>query len=238
MYNTFDHKLFNEGDKSIVYNEAYKACVIENEKRNQQMIINPTIEMINEGRHVLVLIQYIEHGHILKQMLMNSGVKLENIRFIWGETSDKLRHSAIDEFRKGDFQVMIGSTIFDAGVNIPVISGVVLAGAGRSDITLIQRIGRGARTCEYGDVLGYLPEFLQKDHGQKITKIYDVMDANVKFFSKQSRHRYINACGEFGKTRVHISGISERAPTKLSRETIDGMDAVAAKFKMMMEMKD
>lgn len=233
-YNTFDHKLFNERDANISYNEAYRSCVLENEKRNQEMIINPTIDMIKEGRHVLILIQYIEHGHILKQMLINSGVSPDNIRFVWGDTPKAIRHSAISEFRKGDFQVMIGSTIFDAGVNIPVISGVVLGGAGNSDITLIQRIGRGARNADYEELIGYLPEFMKDGDGQKVTKVYDVMDANVKFFAKQSRHRYQNACDEFGKDRVHIKGTSERPPSKMSRESIDGMAAAAAKFKMMM----
>ena len=237
-YNTFDHGLFNEDDRNIIYAEAYRACIVENAKRNQKVIVDPTIQMINEGRHVLVLIQLIDHGHILRNMFMEAGIDPKNIRFVWGDTPDKLRKSAIAEFRKGNFQVMIGSTIFDAGVNIPVISGVVLAGAGNSDITLIQRIGRGARNCDYEDVLGELPEFMQEADGKKITKVFDVMDANVKFFGKQSRNRYNNACDEFGKDRVHIAGSAERPATKLSKEFVDEFQSQAAKLRMMMGMSD
>jgi superfamily II DNA or RNA helicase len=238
-YNVFDHGLFNEDDSNIIYAEAYRACILENEKRNRQVVVDPAIQMVNEGRHVLILIQYIDHGHILKNMLMEAGIEPQNIRFIWGETPDKIRKSAIAEFRKGDFQVMIGSTIFDAGVNIPVISGVILAGAGNSDITLIQRIGRGARNCDYEDVLGYLPEFMQEAEGQKKkTKIFDVMDANIKFFGRQARNRYNNACDEFGKDRVHIAGSAERPPTKLSKDFVDEFQVQAAKMRMMLGMED
>ena len=234
-YNVFDHKMYNEHDNDIVYQEAYKTCIMENDKRNLECIVKPTLEMVKEGRHVLVLIQYIDHGHILKKMFLDNGISPDNIRFIWGDTPNKLRHSAIAEFRKGDFQIMIGSTIFDAGVNIPVISGVVLGGAGNSDITLIQRIGRGARTCEYEDVLGYLPEFMQEAHGEKVTKVYDVYDTNVKFFTKQSKNRYNNACDEFGADRVHIIGeIGKQRGRKSQKMTDEEMDEAIERFNSML----
>lgn len=236
VYNAFDHAMYNEHDKAIEYSDAYKTCIMENKKRNMECIVKPTLEMLEEGRHVLVLIQYIDHGHIIKKMLIDNGVDADNIRFVWGETPAKIRQSAISEFRKGDFQVMIGSTIFDAGVNIPVISGVVLAGAGNSDITLIQRIGRGARTCEYEDVLGYLPAFLQKDDGKKITKVYDVYDTNVKFFTKQSKNRYNNASEEFGADRVHIHGdIGKRAGKRSENITEEDMDEMINRFNSMLD---
>lgn len=207
FYKPFDHGLYNEEDAAIQYSDAYTACIVENDERNK-ILVEPALEMVKEGRHVLVLIQMIDHGHVLKNKFIENGIDPDEIRFIWGETPDKIRKSAIDEFRKGDFKIMIGSTIFDAGVNIPIISGVVLGGAGNSDITLIQRIGRGARNCNYEDILGYMPEFMKAGHGKKVTKVYDILDLNVKFFSKQSKNRYRNAQEEFGADRVHVMGSS------------------------------
>jgi superfamily II DNA or RNA helicase len=238
FYQTYDHKIYNEHDADINYTEFYKTFIMENEERNRDFIVKPTLKMINEGRHVLVLIQFIDHGHILKEMFLKEGLDSNDVRFVWGDTPDKLRKSAINEFRKGDFKVMIGSTIFDAGVNIPVISGVVLGGAGNSDITLIQRIGRGARNCKYEDVLGYMPDFMKQNHGKKITEVYDIIDANIKFFHKQAINRYYNACEEFGKDRVFITGGDKsvlRKNTKQASQTMKELDQVDAQLKMLEE---
>jgi superfamily II DNA or RNA helicase len=240
-YMIYDQKMYNDYDADVNYNDMYKACITENEERNMNCVVKPAFDMLKEGRHVLILVQYIEHGHTLREMFIREGIDKDDIKFIWGDTPDKLRQSAIQEFRKGDFKIMIGSTIFDAGVNIPLISGVILAGAGNSDITLIQRIGRGARNCNYEDILGYLPEFMQKNHGKKITKVIDIMDTNTKFFYKQAKNRYYNACEEFGKSRVHIAGGGEdvlRRRTKQVTQTLKDIDQFSAQIQMLEEFKE
>jgi len=216
-YKTYDHKLFNEHDADINYLEMYKMCIVDNEDRNKKMVVEPALEMVNEGRHVLVLIQMIEHGAILEKMFLEAGLEPKDVRFVWGDTPDKMRVAAIKEFRKGEFKILIGSTIMDAGVNIPIISGVVLAGAGNSDITLVQRIGRGARNADYEKELGELPEFMVKSHGKKITKVYDVLDMNAKFFHRQSKNRFYNAREEFGQSRVRVVGDSTALVKKTKR---------------------
>lgn len=209
----FDHKLYNEKDDKLEYNKAYVEFIVLNDLRNAK-IVEYTHELVNEGRHVLVLIQFIEHGEILLDLLKKSGMAESDLRFIYGETSDKLRKKAISEFKKGDFKVLIGSTIFDAGVNIPIISGIVLAGAGNSDITLVQRIGRSVRNTDYEDILGYLPEFMLDNAGKKKAKVIDFFDANVKFFTNQAYNRFKNAKAEFGVSRVTREGKIEKPDVK------------------------
>jgi len=216
-YVCFDHKMHNEDDKDLEYNNLYETAIMQNEERNMKCVIEPTFEMLKEGRFVLVLIQRIDHGLILKDLFIKQGLDPDDIRFVWGETAEQARKMAISEFRKGEFKVLIGSTIFDAGVNIPLISGVVLAGAGNSEITLIQRIGRGARTCDYEKAIGYLPDFMKKESG-KVTKVYDVIDSHIKFFTKQSKNRYNIAKEEFGESRIHIVGGDKSAFRKYRPE--------------------
>jgi superfamily II DNA or RNA helicase len=216
-YKVFDHKLYNQGDTNIEYHEAYAEWIVENEERNQKMIIEPALEMVNEGRHVLVLFQFIAHGERLRDMLIENGLDENDVRFIYGETKNEVRKNAIKEFRKGKFKVLVGSTIFDAGVNIPIISGIVMAGAGNSEITLIQRIGRSVRNEDYEELLGYLPEFIEEDGGEKIAKVVDVYDTNVKFFENQARNRYNIAKREFGSKRVFLEGQIIR-PSKTSKK--------------------
>ena len=213
QYHIFDHGLYNDRDSDVQYQDAYSEWIVNNEKRNA-FIVNQVKSLLDEDRLTLLLINFIEHGHVLTEELVNAGIAREDIRFVYGETKDAVRTAAIKEFRKGEFKVLIGSTIFDAGVNIPSISGVVIAGAGNSDITLIQKIGRGARNVDFEKELGYIPEFMiGKD--KKVTKVVDIYDTNVKFFNKQAKNRFENASLEFGESRVKIiGGVGEVAKRK------------------------
>jgi superfamily II DNA or RNA helicase len=162
----------------------------------------------------------------------------KDIMFIWGDTPDKIRQETISRFKRGELKIVIGSTIFDAGVNVPVISGVVLAGAGNSDITLIQRIGRGTRNCDYEKILGYTPKFIANNNGKKVSKIYDVLDVNTKFFHKQAKNRYYNASQEFGASRVHVVGGDKsalRKQSKAGKQLAKEVDQFSAQLAMLNE---
>ena len=239
-YIPFDHKLYNESDQDVDYGDMYNFCVVENDERNRECIVKPTMEMLEEGRHVLVLIMRIEHGQVLHSMFMEAGLSPDEVKFVWGETSDKRRTEAIQDFRLGKIKVMIGSVIFDAGVNVPIISGVVLGGAGNSDITHIQRIGRGARTVDYEKVLGYTPAFMQ-GKSEKTTLVYDIIDQNTKFFKKQSLNRYYNARDEFGRNRVSIVGGDHNVLKKASKRTTENtkqVDQLSAQLEMLREFSE
>lgn len=226
-YHIYDHKMYNENDKDLNYTEMYNACIVNGEDRNN-FIVQKTFELLEEERQVLVLIQFIEHGHLLKEKFLEQGVDVDDIRFIWGDTPDKQRNEAIDGFRKNRYRILIGSTIADAGLNIPSIGGVVLCGAGNSDITHIQRIGRGSRTFDYEKNFGYLPKFVRDANGMKVTRVIDILDTNVAFFKRQAKNRYYNACEEFGAKRVHIVGGDRsvfRSAPKASKQKVSNEEA-------------
>lgn len=231
QYHVFDHGLHNEKDADVQYQEAYSEWIVFNEKRNK-FIIDKVNELVSEDRLTLLLINIIDHGFELIEALVNSGMKREDIRFVYGETKDAVRQQAIQEFRKGKFKVLIGSTIFDAGVNIPAISGVVIAGAGNSDITLIQKIGRGARTVDFEKELGYLPEFM-KGRTKKETKVVDIYDTNVKFFAKQAKNRFDNASTEFGESRVRIVGDMETVASLGRRSKTTSAQGAKAQMELL-----
>lgn len=239
-YHVFDHKLYNENDKDLNYAEMYAGCIVNNEQRNK-IIVNHVFDMLQEERQVLVLIQIIDHGHKLKEILLENGLDTDDIRFIWGDTPDKARTEAINGFRKGDYRVLIGSTVADAGLNIPSISGVILCGAGNSDITHIQRIGRGSRTFDYEKHFGYLPKFIRESNGVKVTRVIDILDTNVCFFKRQAKNRYYNACEEFGADRVHIVGGDRsvfRSAPKAAKTKVSTEEAEALNENMFAAFKD
>lgn len=234
QYWPFDHKLYNDNDNDLNYAETYSSCIVENEERNR-FIIERTLEMLDEERQVLVLIQFIEHGHILKDLFLQKGIELEDIRFVWGDTKDKARQEAISDFRAGKYKIFIGSTIADVGMNIASISGVVLAGAGNGEVTHIQRIGRGSRTFDYLGKWGYEPKFIKDNNGVKVTRIVDILDTNVAFFKRQSKNRFYTAAEEFGADRVHIVGADQsifrhRAKKKDNVSKVDDTGALSDMF--------
>lgn len=217
----FDHELYNEDDADLVYSDMYKDCIVYNDARND-MLCELADELVKEDRTVLMLVVAIDHGHILKDKLIKMGYRDDDIRMVWGDTPTKKRQAAIEDFRKGKFKILIGSTIFDAGANIPAISGLVLAGAGKADITLIQRIGRAARNCDYMKTLGRIPKFME-GVDKKCSVVYDVLDINAKFFRTQSRVRYYNARDEFGKDRVFLvdATTSDLRSPKKEKQDVD-----------------
>lgn len=220
-FNKFDHELYNDWDKGIPYHEAYAAFIVGNDERNQK-VVDLALSLVEEERPTLVFVTSIDHGHILKDMFIKSGLEPDDIRFIFGGSKNKDRKESISDFREGKFKVLIGSTIFDAGVNIPAIAGAVVAGAGNADITIIQKIGRAARNCDYEKILGYTPKFL-KDEGRKRSVIYDFLDVNVCYFRNQAKNRYYTLKKEYGADRVHFSNGAVlkdlRMPKKESTES-------------------
>lgn len=218
----YDHKLYNEDDANLEYQDIYKQCIVYNDERNT-LLCNLADSLVKEDRNVLMLIVSIDHGHLLYEKLLTMGYTPDDIRIVWGDTSQKVRQKAIDDFRSGKYKILIGSTIFDAGANIPSISGLILAGAGRADITLIQRIGRAARNCDYEKTIGRIPKFMQ-GIDKKCSKVYDILDMNVKFFRMQSKVRFYNAREEFGKERVSVLDGTARdfyRPKKGKGESLD-----------------
>lgn len=231
QYHMFDHGLYNERDSDVQYQDAYSEWIVNNEKRNA-FVVNQVMSLLGEDRLTLLLINFIEHGHVLTEELVKAGLAREDIRFVYGETKDAVRTAAIKEFRKGKFKVLIGSTIFDAGVNIPSISGVVIAGAGNSDITLIQKIGRGARNVDFEKELGYIPEFMI-GQDRKITKVVDIYDTNVKFFNKQAKNRFENASLEFGESRVKLVGTTGKITKRKQSKNVTSEQGTEAMMNLL-----
>ena len=108
------------------YPDIYNNKIVFNDKRNEA-IINTAKD--HQGK-ILILVSRIEHGDILLEMLQGL-----DVIFIQGKTKDK----------DTNHRIIIATSIFDEGLDIPDISGVILAGGGKSSITTVQRMGRGLR---------------------------------------------------------------------------------------------
>lgn len=54
---------------------------------------------------------------------------------------------------------LIGTTIFDVGADVPAVGHVCLAGGGKAEVALRQRIGRGLREKKSGPNLCFVTDF-------------------------------------------------------------------------------
>lgn len=163
---------FKFGSAGKTYKEIYKNYIVNNDDRND-MVIKGGIKLVEQNFTTMVLFKEIEHGNKLYKGFLDKGM---NCYLLNGKLSSDKRKAAVDEVIAGKCKLLLASSIFDIGVDIPNLSGLVLAGSGKSSVRAIQRIGRAIRPypnktiaaiLEFDDKAKYL-----KEHAEVRKKIY------------------------------------------------------------------
>ena len=126
--------------KSGKYPSIYSRYIVENEQRNS-MVVKATKSMVEQGFVPLVLFHTIKHGDVLFDHMK----KTVPTGLLSGKDSAKQREKIKDELESGKIKCLVASKIFDIGVDLPILSGLVIAGAGKSSVRALQRIGRVIR---------------------------------------------------------------------------------------------
>jgi superfamily II DNA or RNA helicase len=131
--------------KKTPYATAYKQGVTDNETLNQK-VVDWVVACRKNDLSVLVLIEEIGHGKALDQLLWtHTGDTFIPHQFVFGDESTETRQQAIKVFGDRTLPVLIASTIFDEGINLPTIDVLICAGSRKSKIRTMQRLGRGLR---------------------------------------------------------------------------------------------
>ena len=178
------------------YQAAYKTGIVENLVRNQ-MIVDDAITQVAEGRRGVILVKEIQHGDLLIAKL-----KLYGMRCAWvaGKDSADKREAALNGLRENTLDVLVASTILDEGLDCDAISFIILAGGGKSKISLFQRVGRSVRKKK-GDELAKIGN---------TAKIIDYIDTGDKRLMKHSALRFAAVKAEEGWIIEGIERWSER----------------------------
>jgi superfamily II DNA or RNA helicase len=117
----------------------------------------------------LVLVSKLSHGELLSKRL--------GIPFLSGQSTAPERRQAIEDLKNKVLPGVIASTIWDEGVDLQ-INAIILAGAGKSEIKNLQRLGRGLRTASgkielrLVDFIDQSPAILHK-HSQERKKFWE-----------------------------------------------------------------
>lgn len=146
----------------MCWNQAYRKGIEEN------IIRNRTIEMYveeNNGKSILILVKTIKHGKELEMFISNS------VLICGFDDIDSRERAKKMLVKKG---IVIATSVFGEGVDIPSLDILINAGAGCSRIQTIQRAGRVLRKTE------------NKTEGI----IVDFWDCGNKYLERHSRQRY------------------------------------------------
>jgi superfamily II DNA or RNA helicase len=153
----------------VSYREAKRLGIIENKKRNQAFV-DKILEESNSGNQCLVIVNETKHGEILYDMLEGK----TNVEISHGGKTGKHRDEVMENLRNGKIRVLIVTTIFDEGVDVPGLNCLFLAGGGQSMRQILQRIGRGLR---------------KKKDGSGV-KVYDALDYHNEYLVDHTAERY------------------------------------------------
>ena len=137
------------------YAAAYRLGIVESDYRNG-LIVDRCSLFASYGLSSMVLIQQTRHGEILVEKMTARGLRVE---FIQGEDDQEGRKAALARLARGEIDVLIGTTILDVGVDVPAVGHVCLAGGGKAEVALRQRIGRGLRAKKLGPNVCFVSDF-------------------------------------------------------------------------------
>lgn len=128
-----------------LYAEAYDRGIVHNRARTN-LLAETVASHVRAGERVMMLCTRLDHGDILIQSCQAHCEPHTPMWWLSGEEKGEDREYPLQEFRAAEGgAVLVASTIFDEGVDIPEIDVLVLAGGGESEMRTVQRVGRALR---------------------------------------------------------------------------------------------
>jgi superfamily II DNA or RNA helicase len=153
------------------WHEIYEYVVTASPARNKAIV--KAVE--DAPKPCLVLLQQKKHLEYLRHF------GLPDYPVLTGSDSKKKRMATVKAMREGAVDVIVCTTIFDEGVDIPELRAVIMAGGGKSKIKTLQRLGRGLRLAEGKDevqIVDFIdfnpvtPGWLANKHSKERMKVY------------------------------------------------------------------
>lgn len=151
-----------------VYPSVYKKYITENDIRNG-LVLDAAKMMVSKGYQTLVLFNSLKHGKILHK-LFSQHLKCA---ILDGSNSKEEREQVKKDLMEHKIDCVLASRIFDIGVDIPSLAGLVIACGGKSTVKALQRVGR----------------VIRKYPGKKFAVIIDFID-QAPFLLEHSKSRH------------------------------------------------
>ncbi len=129
------------------YQEVCKA-VVECEDRNK-LIIEEAIKRVKQGKTCLIAIRDITHGENLMEIVYEKYSKFNNdFYFVQGKIKKDEREKIRLKLENKEIKCVISTSVWKEGINIKSLNCIILGFIGKSNIQVLQFIGRGTRISE------------------------------------------------------------------------------------------
>jgi superfamily II DNA or RNA helicase len=136
--------LHADDGKAARYSEPaalYRHCIVKNNSRNELL----AQVALKASKPSILFVLRNEHVNMVHERLSSVGVSAAAVD---QRTHPERRQEIISKTRKGEYDVIVASSVFNDGVNIPELASVIVATGYKSTIATLQRLGRGARITE------------------------------------------------------------------------------------------
>lgn len=141
------------------YEDVYERGIVNNRKRNK-LIAEAALEYYEQDKSVLILVSKIQHGNNIRKMILNRKVPCE---YIHGQVPNEYRDEVKEAFIRKEKRLVIASTVWREGVNIPTLDVLINASGGKSELVVLQGIGRVLRRAEGKDEV-IIVDFFDPSH--------------------------------------------------------------------------
>ena len=132
----------NEATRDLrKYHDIYEAGIVTFRKRNR-LIIEEAKKLSDEGKSSLIYVTQIEHGERLVGIADLLGLPVTFIKGdVDAETREQLRH----DLHNKKILTVIATVVWKEGINVRSLDCIMIAGGGKSELALLQTVGRGFR---------------------------------------------------------------------------------------------
>lgn len=140
------------------YARAVDIGITHNTPRNEAIVADVAMAA-RWGLTSMILVMRRDHGEALLAPLRAKGLRVE---YIHGDKDEDQRVRALGKLQSGQLDCLIGTNILDVGVDVPAVGMVVIAGGGKAEVQLRQRIGRGLREKKTGPNVCLIVDFVDE----------------------------------------------------------------------------
>jgi len=156
----------SQSKRSAEWRACEKALITESDKRNG--LIRKLA--LRSDKPCVIFVSKVAHGKRIVDDLAHCGI---SAAYVHGKKHDAARKEILDRVRDGAIDVVVATSVWDEGVDMPGLRTVIMAGGGKSPIKAVQRVGRALRVSD----------------GKRTASIYDIMDHGCATLTKHAGER-------------------------------------------------
>jgi superfamily II DNA or RNA helicase len=155
------------------YQDVYAEAIVANTDRNY-LIATTALKHIEKNEAVLIFVNEIQHGNYLQELFDGE------VPFVQGSMPPEERMRIKKGLINKSIFLVIATTAWKEGVDIPNLDVVILAAGGKTEIPVIQSIGRGLRRTKtktraiIWDIFDPSHHYLVSHFGERVSLYFEL----------------------------------------------------------------